>query len=128
MSKIEPVAWIAENNEVDENEDQTCPVIVDWYEDGIEHLAPGTPLYATDPNTLREMIERLVDALEHITSNAEAWPEDMFPEPDWKRAAQVLKDNGMLLDNISGGVLRLVVGNMAKKAREPLAEAREMLK
>ena len=48
-------------------------------------------------------------ALEEIAQWAKAYPLDIFPEPDWKRSAQVLKENGLSLDNISAANMRHVI-------------------
>jgi hypothetical protein len=44
----------------------------------------------------------------------------MFPEPDLKKAAEVLKANGMTLDAISASCMRHVVEGVGKIAREAL--------
>lgn len=47
--------------------------------------------------------------LEKIKTWAEAYPLDVFPEPDFKKAAEVLKQNGMTLDAISASNMRHVL-------------------
>jgi hypothetical protein len=46
----------------------------------------------------------------------DAYPLTMFPEPDLKRAAEVLKAAGMTLDSISASNMRHVAGLIAPKA------------
>jgi hypothetical protein len=57
-----------------------------------------------------EMVERL---REEIGGWEQAYPLAMFPEPDLKRAAAVLKDAGMTLDAISASNMRHVVSRLA---------------
>ena len=64
-------------------------------------------------------IERLREALAHIKQWSEAYPTNIFPEPDFKRAAEVLKAHSMTLDAISASNMRHVsegVGNIARTA------------
>ena len=80
---------------------------------------------------LRGEIERLTnerdeayEALEKIKTWSEAYPLDIFPEPDFKKAHEVLKSNGMTLDSISASNMRHVLNGMihivqrALKAKE----------
>lgn len=54
-------------------------------------------------------IESLEDKLDKIKAWCKAYPVTMFPEPDLKKAAKVLKDNGMRLDDISASNMRHVL-------------------
>lgn len=54
-------------------------------------------------------IERHEEAFHRIKQWAEAYPLDVFPEPDLKRSAQVLKDAGLSLDRISAKAMRHVI-------------------
>lgn len=49
------------------------------------------------------------DALQKILSWCEAYPLDIFPEPDLKRAHEVLTANGMTLDSLSAHSMRHVL-------------------
>lgn len=62
---------------------------------------------------MRARIEKLEGALERIEQWTLAYPLSVFPEPDWKKAHEVLKDHGMTLDSISAGVMRRVVDGIA---------------
>jgi hypothetical protein len=68
-------------------------------------------------------IERLRDALERIVQWSEAYPLDIFPEPDFAKAQEVLTANGMTLDAISASCMRHVVEGVGKIAREALGES-----
>ncbi|MCP5008302.1 MAG: hypothetical protein GY941_30865 [Planctomycetes bacterium] len=57
----------------------------------------------------QEKIEGLQDTLTLITEWCEAYPLEAFPEPDFKRAARVLKENGMTIDSISASNMRHVL-------------------
>ena len=69
---------------------------------------------------LQAVIERLETALTRIVQWANAYPLDVFPEPDWKRAAGVLKAHGMTLDSISAGVMRQGLAGIRAVAGEAL--------
>jgi len=61
------------------------------------------------------------EALLRIVQWADAYPLDIFPEPDFKRAHEVMTAAGMTLDNISASNIRHVVTGVGKIAREALA-------
>lgn len=65
--------------------------------------------------------EVLREALERIEQWSRAYPLSVFPEPDLKTAAEVLKANGMTLDAISAHAMRHVVEGVGKIARAALA-------
>lgn len=56
-----------------------------------------------------ERIEELEDALQRIDNWAKAYPLSVFPEPDFKKAAEVLKAAGLSLDAISASNMRHVI-------------------
>lgn len=58
---------------------------------------------------LREENYRMREALEKIATWQQAYPLDIFPEPDLKRAHQVLKSFGMGIDGISASNMRHVL-------------------
>lgn len=66
-------------------------------------------------------LDQLENALRRIAEWAEAYPLSIFPEPDLKKAARVLKDGGMTLDAISAHAMRHVVEGVGKIARDALA-------
>lgn len=61
--------------------------------------------------------EAAQEALEQILAWAEAYPIEVFPEPDWKRSAEVLKAAGLSLDRISASNMRHVITRVAELAR-----------
>jgi hypothetical protein len=62
MSKIEPVAWQLPNSDKIITAD-----LKEYYGVVADHWS--IPLYATDPNPLREMIERLANVVEYHETN-----------------------------------------------------------
>ena len=67
-------------------------------------------------------IERLEEALERIEQWSCAYPLTVFPEPDLKRARELLEAGGMTLDSISAHAMRHVVegvGEIASRALKP---------
>jgi hypothetical protein len=66
--------------------------------------------------------DALEDVLRRIYDWSRAYPIAVFPEPDWKRAAELLKAGGIGLDAISASNMRVVikgVGEIAKEALKP---------
>ena len=53
-----------------------------------------------------EKIKELEKCLKRIKNWCDAYPIEIFPEPDFKKAAKVLKDNGMTIDSISASAMR----------------------
>lgn len=53
--------------------------------------------------------DKYIELLEHIRGWAEAYPLSVFPEPDFKKAHEVLTANGMTLDAISASNMRHVI-------------------
>lgn len=59
------------------------------------------------------------EALQRIAQWSDAYPLEVFPEPDFKKAHEALKTAGMTLDAISDSNIRYAVrgvGEIAKKA------------
>lgn len=69
---------------------------------------------------LRAENERMREALEKIDQWAKAYPLSVFPEPDFKKAHEVLTANGMTLDAISASNMRHVVTGVGEIARAAL--------
>ena len=67
-------------------------------------------------------VDGLESALKEIVQWAKAYPLDIFPEPDFGKAAELLKAGGMTLDAISASNMRHVVEGVGKIAKEALAE------
>ena len=97
----------------------------------ITALCNLAPSLIADWKEMRGEIERLTkerdeayEALEEIKTWSEAYPLNIFPEPDFKKAHEVLKSNGMTLDSISASSMRHVLNGMihivnrALKAKE----------
>lgn len=93
-----------------------------WMEAGAEtQPAQGRARAELDAHhaEIADMAKRLdaaESALHRIKQWSEAYPIKVFPEPDWKRAAAVLKDNGMTLDSISAHAMRHVIEGVQRIA------------
>ena len=61
---------------------------------------------------LTSELEDLQDKMHKIKTWIDAYPLDIFPEPDFKKAAKVLKENGMILDSISASSMRHVLNGI----------------
>jgi hypothetical protein len=71
-----------------------------------------------DDSELRIEIERLTNTLAQIQAWCDAYPLKMFPQPDFAKAARVLKENGMTLDAISASSMRHVLDGIRRIIRE----------
>lgn len=66
--------------------------------------------------------EPMVHALRRIVQWADAYPLDVFPEPDFALAAEALKGAGMTLDAISASNMRHAIKGVGAIARAALAD------
>ena len=57
-------------------------------------------------------LELLKDKLQKIKNWIDAYPIKIFPEPDFKKAPKVLKENGMTLDSVSASNMRHVLSGI----------------
>jgi hypothetical protein len=64
--------------------------------------------------------EKLEEALHRIVAWSEAYPLEIFPEPDLKKARALLAAGGITLDAVSADCMRHVVEGVGKIAKEAL--------
>lgn len=88
-----------------------------WFANAIEH---STDIREKACAAERERAARANEALDSIIRWADAYPLSVFPEPDLKRAHEVLTAAGMTLDAISASAMRHVISEVAKIAREAI--------
>lgn len=69
---------------------------------------------------MTEREERFENALREIVQWSDAYPANVFPEPDWNKAAILLRAGGISLDAVSGSCMRHVVAGVGAIAREAL--------
>lgn len=74
----------------------------------------------TDKN--EDRIADLTDALQQLQSWVEAYPIDIFPEPDLKKAAELLRAGGLTLDAVSASASRHVLAGIKKIVNRALAK------
>lgn len=70
-----------------------------------------------------DVIETMEEALQRIDQWSQAYPLDIFPEPDLKKAAELLKAGGVTLDAVSASCMRHVVTGVGEIARRALQES-----
>ena len=68
---------------------------------------------------------RMQDALERIVQWSEAYPTDIFPEPDWTLAREALAVAGITLDSVSAHAMRHVIEGVGRIAREGLKDGND---
>ena len=61
--------------------------------------------------------EKLSDFREWVEQWAEAYPLDLFPEPDLKKARAALESVGLTLDAVSASSMRYVITRVRDKMR-----------
>lgn len=64
--------------------------------------------------------DKMEDALQQIVSWSRAYPLTVFPEPDMKKAAELLQAGGITLDAVSASNMRHVIEGVGRIAREGL--------
>jgi hypothetical protein len=64
--------------------------------------------------------ERMADALLHIVHWADAYPLQIFPEPDLVKARALLEAGGMTLDAVSAHAMRHCLSGVRKIAEDGL--------
>jgi len=69
---------------------------------------------------LGERVEKMHDALEKLAGWQDAYPLDVFPEPDMIKARKLLSDSDVLLGDIFAANARFVTKRMVEIAREAL--------
>jgi hypothetical protein len=77
---------------------------------------------------LHAEIAQLQAALAEIERWSHAYPLEVFPEPDLKRAADLLRAGGITLDAVSASAMRHVIEGVGEIARRALNESRERLR
>lgn len=65
-----------------------------------------------------ERCENYGETLWKIQRWIDAYPLDIFPEPDFAKAHKVLTENGMTLDSISASNMRHVLSGISKIINE----------
>jgi len=81
----------------------------------------------TEPEDTEEQLRaalrqvwRLESTLQLIVTWSEAYPLAVFPEPDFKKAAILLKAGGITLDAVSASIIRHAITGVGQIAREAL--------
>lgn len=124
---VEPVAW-----KIESPPDEGC---VEWVHTDFTMDPETAAIYerrgcraravyllppAHQPGADAELVERLREALERIVRWSEAYPVDIFPEPDLKTARVLLEAGGITLDAVSASAMRHVVSGVGQIARAAL--------
>lgn len=88
----------------------------------VEELSNDLARAQSEVDDRDKRIDTLETALERIVQWAEAYPLDVFPEPDFKRVHEVLKAAGLGLDQVSASNMRHVVKGVGEIARSALGK------
>lgn len=85
-----------------------------------DEMSAWRPLYLASEVDAR--IDKLEEALQQIAQWGDAYPIEVFPEPDFKRVRAVLEVAGLSLDGVSASNMRHVVTRASRIARTALVE------
>jgi hypothetical protein len=73
-------------------------------------------------NELTRYQKGIMEAVEDVTKWANSYPLSVFPEPDLKKASEILGKNGMTLDAISASVLRMATADFINRIQKHFPE------
>jgi len=88
----------------------------------LQAMAKANLLLENELKAKDERIDKMENALRQIDTWAKAYPLNVYPKPDLKKAAEVLKASGMNLDSISADNMRHVLDGIKDIVREALKE------
>jgi len=71
---------------------------------------------------MSEREERFEEALQRLLHWSEVYSRDVFPEPDWEKAGELLKAGDISIDVIRLHCMRHVMERVGQTVREALAE------
>jgi hypothetical protein len=94
-------------------------------EERIRFVGDTGTLGHIDPTELTALIaswRERGEALERCIQWSEAYPLNIFPEPDLKQARLLLEAGGITLDAVSASAMRRVVNGIGKIARAALKD------
>lgn len=91
----------------------------DWYK---EKNLEWQKKYDTDTDQLSAENERLMETIELLQNWVNAYPLDVFPEPDLKLARKLLTDGGVSYDALNAYSMRHVINGVGKIIDEALNE------
>jgi hypothetical protein len=83
---------------------------------------PPEDQFARTDADAEDRLDTIIDALQKIQSWSESYPVDIFPEPDLKRAAELLNAGGITLDAVSASTARKIIKGVGEIARDALKE------
>jgi vacuolar-type H+-ATPase subunit I/STV1 len=90
-------------------------------DDYLSEIDPYSGVFEEN-KSLTERVDHLEDALKKISQWADAYPVDIFPEPDMKLVREILEFGGVTLDSVSAYVGRHIVDGIGKIANEALGK------
>ena len=126
--KATPGYWLPNGGFVRDRVDlRIANCLADW-KSGERAVDDAAHIANCDPQTILSLldeVEALRDAHQSIVQWSEAYPLDVFPEPDLKQARALLEAGGMTLDAISADAMRHVIEGVGKISRRALSDQTE---
>jgi hypothetical protein len=80
--------------------------------DGNTCICGGAGTQEAELDGFRMLVYELEQKMIKIRQWAGSYPISVFPEPDFKKAEKILKENGMTLDSISASNMRHVISGV----------------
>lgn len=132
IDRLRAVLWSVNgepnaNGNVDEtvcSEAADCIEALTAERDAAEHLARMRKAFIEEARDERDAAEaerdRMRQALEQIAQWSEAYPTEVFPEPDFAQATAALASSGMSIDAVSASNMRHATKGVGKIARAAL--------
>jgi hypothetical protein len=77
----------------------------------------------SDNSDADDRLDDLLEALQRIESWADAYPLDIFPEPDWVKVVELLKAGGITLDAVAAAFMRHALESVGKIARDAMGKS-----
>jgi hypothetical protein len=98
-----------------------CQFLAYYYTEKKHCIKSKTREKITDPSTIPSWCplpdapeEKAIEALDRIRTWAKAYPVSVFPEPDLKKAHELLKAGGLTLDQVSASSFRFLLNQIIK--------------
>jgi hypothetical protein len=86
----------------------------DSYAESIGHYREEIRLLRKQRDEARALIVELDEAFDTLDSIANAYPEEVFPEPDWIAVREALEAHNISMDCVSAGNMRVVAQNVGR--------------
>jgi hypothetical protein len=85
-------------------------------------MREGLLALAAKQEAIVNLADEAMELLADFVTWSEAYPTDIFSEPDYAKAHELLKAGGMTLDAISASIMRRATETVGNRARDAIAK------